>query len=327
MDHDVIAQVHGLLYGHLPIRTKKTAKGWCSFDCPMCSDRRKRGGVNTSGAKISYHCFNCPFKTGWSPGLGLGKKFKALALAMGATEKEIHHVQLLLLKYNEFTDQEEYVPQFTTFNTVTLPKHVNVQDLPDGNEIKQYALDRGVLGLYPCLYFPEEQYFEQRLVFPFYYKDKVVGWTGRHINPPNKKTPKYLNELQPGYLFNIDKFLDYDREIVIVVEGFIDAIQVDGVAVIGNTITPEQALHVEKLEKRVIVCPDRNKAGMELVKQAITLDWEVSFPPWHYDVTDAADAAAKYGRLATVESIIKHAVKNKTKIEVLMNIMEKNERN
>lgn len=325
MEHTVIDRVHGLLLGHMPATHKKTASGWQTFSCPLCTDRRKRAGIITDGAKISFHCFNCPAETnttGWVPGYPLSKKFKRLAAALGAEDSEIHAVQLLLLKYNEFeNDDEEYTPQFTTFNRVTLPKHIDVNDLPDDHEVKQYAIARKVLDIYPCLYFPEEDYFEQRLVLPFYYKDEVVGWTGRHVNPPKKSTPKYLNELQPGYVFNIDKFLNDDRKIVIVCEGFIDAIQVDGIAVIGNTITPEQAVHVEKLNKRVIVCPDRNKAGHELIKQAMLLDWEVSFPPWEGGIVDAADASSKYGRLATVESIIKYAITNKTKIEVMMNLM------
>jgi hypothetical protein len=48
----------------------------------------------------------------------------------------------------------------------------------------------------------------------------------------------------------------------------------------------------------------------------VELGWEVSFPPWHKDCKDAADAVAKYGRLLTVNSIIKFASDNKVKIQV-----------
>ena len=30
------------------------------------------------------------------------------------------------------------------------------------------------------------------------------------MNPPNKQTPKYLHNIQPGYVFNIDRF-DFDE--------------------------------------------------------------------------------------------------------------------
>ena len=63
------------------------------------------------------------------------------------------------------------------------------------------------------------------------------------------------------------------------------------------------------------MCPDRDEAGIELMLQALELGWEVSFA-WHVDCKDAPDAVQRYGRLATVSSIIKHATDNKLKIEV-----------
>lgn len=281
-----------------------------------------------TGQKISYHCFNCATSTGWSPGVPMSKKYRALAQSLGADDKEIHRVMLLLMEFNEFqADNDDYVPEYSIYKTLKLPKHVDVQDLPDDNPIKEYAVSRDILGIYPCVYFTEEEYYEERLVIPFTYEGRVVGWVGRHINPPNKATPKYMVETQTGYVFNVDPFLTGDREIVVVCEGIVDAIAVDGISVIGNTLTAEQALQIERLEKRVIVCPDRNTAGKELIEQATALGWEVSFPPWSNDIVDAADAAAKYGRLATLSSIIKYATANPVKIKVQTQIMETNVNN
>ena len=80
MDIDfLVEKVHRLLLDNLPIRTNKTPSGWNTMDCPMCTDKRKRGGLITTGAKISYNCFNCGFTTGWEPNPTLGKKYKDLA--------------------------------------------------------------------------------------------------------------------------------------------------------------------------------------------------------------------------------------------------------
>ena len=117
-------------------------------------------------------------------------------------------------------------------------------------------------------------------------------------------------------MFNIDRFVDSDRDFVIVVEGVFDAIQVDGISVLGNIVTPEQAHLIDKLNKRVILCPDRDNAGKELIEQAVELGWEVSFPPWKDDIKDAADAVEQYGRLLTVKSIVDFATNNKIKIRV-----------
>ena len=320
MDIDfLVEKVHRLLLDNLPVSTSKTPSGWNTMNCPMCSDKRKRGGLITTGARISYNCFNCGFTTGWAPNPGLGKKYKDLATTLGATNEDIHKVQVELLKYSEDLETEEftdYVYNLQKFETIELPKDFSlVENLSNKHPVKIYAKERGLLGLYPLLYFNESLY-KQRLVVPFTYNNEIVGWTARHINPPNKQTPKYLHKMQPGFVFNVDRFADSERKIVIVTEGVFDAILVDGIAIQGNSIGAEQAHLIEKLGKRVILCPDRDSAGKELILQAAELGWEVSFPPWHVNCKDAADAVQYYGRLATVSSIIKHATDNKLKIEV-----------
>lgn len=320
MDIDsLVERVHRLLLDNLPVKSSKTPSGWITLNCPMCSDKRKRGGVITSGARISYNCFNCNFSTGWTPGPNLGKKYKDLSLALGETQETIHKLQILLLKHREVLEvdiETDYVYNLSRFQTEKLPERASaVEDLPADHPVRLYAQEREILGLYPLLYFDENLY-KQRLVIPFSYNGELVGWTARHINPPSKETPKYLHKTQAGYVFNIDSFASSEREIVIIVEGVIDAILIDGISVQGNSVTPEQAHLLDKLGKRVILCPDRDSAGKQLIDQALELGWEVSIPPWHADCKDAADAVQKYGRLATVASIIKHASDNKLKTQV-----------
>jgi hypothetical protein len=217
----------------------------------------------------------------------------------------------------ESLETEGYVYNLSKFDTVELPNSVQmIEDLPMDHAVRQYAIQRGLEGLYPLLYFPDDPLYAKRLVVPFTFNSEVIGWTGRHIAPPDKSTPKYLHKMPSGYVFNIDLFADSTREIVIVVEGVFDAIAIDGVAVLGNHVTPEQAHLIDRLGKRVILCPDRDSAGKELIEEALALGWEVSFPPWHKDIKDAADAVAKYGRLLTVASIIKHSTNNKIKAQV-----------
>ena len=110
--------------------------------------------------------------------------------------------------------------------------------------------------------------------------------------------------------------MESPRDVVVVTEGVFDAILIDGVSVLGNSVTAEQAYLIEKLGKRVVLCPDRDSAGKELIDQALELGWEVSFPPWHHDCKDAADAVNKYTRLGTLQSILSYATANKIKAQV-----------
>lgn len=318
----VVSDVHNLLLSHLPIRNSKTPSGWITFDCVVCNDKRKRAGISQNSAKITYNCFNCGYKTGWSPSPFLGKRYKDIAIRLGADTKEVHNVQMELLKHSEELESAELDASFSyvnkKFDLLDLPENaISIDDLPENHELVQYAKSRGIFGLYPLLHFPD-LLNKRRVVVPFVFNDDLVGWSGRHVAPPDKNTAKYLHNMQPGYVFNIDQFTTPDREIVIVVEGIFDAILVDGVSILGNKVTAEQAHLIEQLNKRVIVCPDRDEAGKELIKQSIALGWEVSFPPWAPDIKDAADACAMYGRLATVASIIKHATNNDIKKEVMM---------
>ena len=78
----------------------------------------------------------------------------------------------------------------------------------------------------------------------------------------------------------------------------------------------EQGNIIDSLNKRVILLPDRDKAGVKLTEAAIERGWHVSFPEWE-DCKDAGDAQIKYGRLFTVKSILDSAITNPTKIRVL----------
>lgn len=317
--HDIIDIVHRLLLDNLPIKSSKTPSGWITFNCPMCSDTRKRAGIRQTGGKISFNCFNCSYTTGWAPSPRLGSKFKDLAEKLGANTQSIHQAVLLLMKYSDILEESEntdYVYSALKFEPITMPESVQlVEDLADDHEIKQYAKSRGLLGHYTLLHFDVFPY-KRRIIVPFTYGGELVGWTGRHVNPPDKETPKYFHSLPAGYVFNIDRYVDTPRDIVIVTEGVFDAILVDGICVFGNTVSAEQAHLISKLNKRVILCPDRDTPGKQLIDQALELGWEVSFPPWEPDCKDAADAVSKYGRLLTVSSIIKYATGNKIKAQV-----------
>lgn len=318
--HDLVELVHRLLLDRIPLNSGKTPSGWVTFNCPMCSDKRKRGGVIQNNSKVSYHCFNCNFTTGWSPSPRLGGKYRKLCETLGASTKDIHEVVLALMKHGDELDIDEnidsYVYSASNFDVVSLPDTVQlVENLDDTHKVKQYAIERGLLGNYPLL-FIDNKLYNSRLVVPFMYNNQLVGWTGRHVNPPDKETPKYLLNMQSGYVFNLDQFVQSNRDFVIVTEGVFDAILVDGISVLGNGVTSEQAHLIDKLNKRVILCPDRDSAGKELIDQAVELGWEVSFPTWASDIKDAADAVDRYGRLLTVKSIVDNATDNKIKIQV-----------
>jgi DNA primase len=133
-------------------------------------------------------------------------------------------------------------------------------------------------------------------------------------NTPDKETPKYYLSSPSNFVYNLDA--QTTHEYVIVTEGQLDALLVGGVGMNGNTPSPKQCSIVEQLNKRIVLLPDADKAGMEMVKTAVKRGWNVSFPPWE-DCKDAGDAVQKYGRLFTVRSILDSIETSSTKIQIM----------
>ena len=89
----------------LPVNWKSSPSGWTSGNCPMCitngqsrPDSKGRGGFHFEDDKFQYNCFNCGYKTGWSPGKRLSGRVKRLLVQFGADESDVQRLQLELLK-------------------------------------------------------------------------------------------------------------------------------------------------------------------------------------------------------------------------------------
>lgn len=149
------------------------------------------------------------------------------------------------------------------------------------------------------------------VIIPFTYNNTVVGHTTRFLDD---RKPVWLNDFQPGYVFGTD--LQHPSwQHVIVVEGIFDALSISGVALMHNTVSDAQARLIRTLGREITVVPDQDKPGMELVERALELGWAVSMPEWS-DCKDVNDAVIKYGRLATLLTIMQSRETSRIKIEM-----------
>ena len=155
--------------------------------------------------------------------------------------------------------------------------------------------------------------YRDRLFIPFYYQGRIVGYTARTVKEDKK--PRYLTEAQPGFVYGLDEQRP-NKVFCILVEGQVDAIHVEGCALGGSEINEQQALLLNRLQKQIIVVPDRDKAGSKLVEQAIDYGWSVSMPDWNQDMTDVGDVVSKYGRLYALHSIVTAAEESLLKIRL-----------
>ncbi len=314
----------------LPPKRKSTPSGWISFNAVCChhngdsQDTRKRGGVLFSNEGFQYHCFNCGFKAGWTPGRLLSKNTKSLFNWMGMPSDEINKLNLEALRSKE--DQPVVKPTINFHQEPrTLPgdcrsilEWLEAEPNDEVLAVVDYLTGRGMeLDWYNWMWSSENGY-RDRVMIPFYQDGVVVGYTGRKIKPGK---PKYLTDSQSGYVFNIDRQTE-SREYVIVVEGQFDAIAIDGVAIMTNEPNATQIARLNRLGKKVIVLPDRDKPGAKLVQHALEQGWAVSIPQWEEDVKDSADAVKRYGRLYTLFSILHYVETNEIKIKLYQKKLE-----
>ena len=328
-------EIQSSLLALLPPKRKSTPSGWISFNAVCCHhrgqslDKRSRGGVlTTPTGGFNFHCFNCNFKAGWTPGKLLSNNTKSLFRWLGMSDTDIQKLGLVALQLKDDVPTEKKILNFELIekqlpsNTKSLDEWIKLgppKDVePVITEVVKYLLDRGMdLNWYPWHYSTESGY-KDRVIIPFYFQGKVVGWTGRKITSGK---PKYLTDSQNGYVFNLDRQTN-DKQYLIVVEGQFDAIAVDGVAIMHNEPNEVQCSRINALNKQVILVPDRDKAGSKLINAALEHGWQVSLPPWGDDIKDVADAVNVYGRLYTLMSIIHYKEANELKIQLLKKKLE-----
>jgi DNA primase len=149
------------------------------------------------------------------------------------------------------------------------------------------------------------------VVIPFTYNNTVVGNTTRFLDD---RKPVWVNDFQPGYVFGTDLQNDTWQH-AIVVEGIFDALSINGLALMHNTVSDAQARLIRTLGKEITVVPDQDRAGIELIDRAIELGWAVSIPHWQ-DCKDVNDAVIKYGRLGTLLTIMQARETSRIKIEM-----------
>ena len=320
----------------LPANRKKTPSGWISFNAPCCvhngetADKKKRGGVMTSAdGTVSYHCFNCGFKASYVIGRKLTYKMRQFMGYIGIPDDTIRKLAIEAMREEE-GDVKYEKKKFVTFKDKTLPKNAHKLDVwlekyvakdltePQIQKIEgllKYLEGRGIgPEWYDFMYSPDQYWdVDKRLLIPFYWRGHVVGFTGRMFEQSDKV--KYYTDVQPGYVFNMDA-QDWTRKFVIVTEGPFDAISVSGVSILGSEINDIQRELIDGLGRKVIVVPDRDAPGEKLINQAIEFGWNVAFPEWNESITDVADAVSKYGRLFTIQSILKTTESSRFKIDL-----------
>jgi hypothetical protein len=313
------------IVSYLPAKRKQTPSGWISFNAVCCHynvgsvDKRGRGGLKATDQGWSYHCFNCSYTASFVLGRTVSFKARKLLSWMGVPDAEIDHLNLESLKHRNIHGiLEDRQKTFTALNAIEFEE----RDLPPFAELlteegdyRDYVRRRGVPDDFPVMVQIQNDgvhWTRPHVVIPFTYDNKIVGYTCRFLD---NKQPKFISDSQPGYVFGTDLQLN-DWQYVIVTEGIFDALSISGLAVMHNTISDAQARLIRSLGKSVVVVPDQDQAGLELIDRAVELGWAVSIPDWPAGIKDVNDAVMQLGRLGALLTIMQSRETSRIKIEM-----------
>lgn len=325
-----------LSYWHNGRKIKSSPSGWFSGNAICCThnghsiDRRGRGGIKLFDGGWSYSCFNCGFTASFQLGRTVGFKARRLLQWLGVPDQEVEALTIESLRHKSIhgiLDDRQRVAnamQGISFEERELPPAAELIT-PDFPYYWNYARSRHVPENFPLMTQIRNDgvhWTRPSVIVPFTYDNKLVGWTARFIDD---KSPKFISDSQPGYVFGIDQQPE-DWQHVFVMEGIFDALSIGGLAVMHNTISDAQARLIRNLDRQITVIPDQDRAGLELIDRAVELGWAVSIPNWE-DCKDVNDAVKKYGRLGTVLSILQSRETNKIKIELRKKNLAKRIRN
>jgi hypothetical protein len=264
--------------------------------------------------------------------------FENWLVYLGVPRQNIQEAKLEILS-KKLSGEIETVERSEIFQ----PGHFHEVELPDGSkpltawledEIPDdlvHCLDylgsrgRAVADNWEYHWTPNTKWnLNHRIIIPFYHRGAVVGWTARYAGtPPSKDIPRYFNgQLQEGYVFNSDVLTNRTRKFVVLVEGPLDAISIDGVAALGSKLNKQQVSWLNSSDQEKIVMPDRQLKNQELIDLAVEQGWYVSFPDWEDDIKDAAAATCKYGRLYTLATILNAKTKSQLQIGYKRKLMK-----
>lgn len=325
-------------------QTRRSRTNYVNFDCPMCvtmgetADTKKRCGVSQiidsqGGDTIFVACFNCGFKSGYTLGKTMTIKFKSFLSGLGLEELEINQLNhrafqlsriLSDIGLTSLPNPNRFIASFPICELPPRSKLISdwlkeSQD-PDLLAAHEYISKRGSYIAERAMWSPSEKW-SNRIIFPAQWKGEIVGWTARSFD--DSVTPKYLNEVPANFMANCDMMLKPTRYLILA-EGFLDALAIDGVSPLGAKLNSNQITWLKETGKEIIVLPDRDKSGQRLIDVALEQDWNVAFPRltvsgnnwWEEDCKDAAQAVERYGRLYTLRSIMETRTDRKLEIEI-----------
>jgi hypothetical protein len=307
---------------HINLPTRPNGRGFYSILCKVCNDHGKKGkraGFKFENKTVGYNCFNCGHGAGYDPDKHetMPRDMITVLEAFGIPEIDWQVVLFDALASREAGTTGDKTVEFVSLepDELTMPPFFyRLTDDPNDDFAQygiQYLTSRNIDWKSQPFYLvrkidhPDNERWYGRLIIPVYKGKTLIFWQGRDLTDLHVK--KYLSPNVPkeNVLFGYDQLDRYTTEPLYILEGWFDAYHLDGIAVFGSKMTPNQVKIINRSPRPKVVVPDRAGDGQLLALQALELGWSISTPQIE-PCKDVDAAISKYGKLYTQMSIVQH---------------------
>ncbi len=296
------------------------ANDWRNVLCKIGGDRGqngKRAGFRFDGDTVVYNCFNCGHMAVFNPEdkQTLSKNMITVLEAFGLKKEDWQQAIFLVMSNTDGFAGKEKKRQLYEPAPITLPDYFT-PIVEDGDDFDEYAIeylrDERIIDWKEYPFYigrktshPSSKRWYGRLIIPFFKDGNLVFFQGRDLSDTRLK--KYLSADFPreNIIYGYDHIFKNTDEPLYIVEGWFDAWHLEGVAVLGNKMTPHQLYWINQSRRPKVVIPDKFGDGHLLAEQALDFGWSVSTPDIG-DCKDPNEAIVKYGKMYTLMTIRTH---------------------
>lgn len=337
------SNIENIVRRYVNFRHGVGGRGWNIVFCEVCGDGSRtkgpRGGwmFTDAGQTVFYHCFNCGCNVNFS--LNRDKPYsKGMREAFESFGIPLSEINAAILAHKDkkpSTDTKQNKPASTPI--LPIPDHFSLlkDASDDGAKLaKKFLKDKYCLSTKDYSFYyatgitksssPKENAIAKslagRLIIPYFRNGSLIYYQARDVTDTSKL--KYISPDIPkaSIIFNYDQLYRNTSEPLYVTEGAMDAIHVNGVAVMGNELSSSQKRILADSKREKILIPDFNGDSSKLCEQFIRLGWSVSFPNYRTSTKDVSAAVCKYGKLYTAYDIVTN-IKTSNEASVLFKYM------
>jgi hypothetical protein len=286
-----------------------------------------RAGFRFDGDAVAFHCFNCPLKAVFDPNEAgregqplISKNMQHVLADFNIPEDEWQRVLFSVMKQRDagFTANAIDSKPVESIEPMEIPLPETFYPLADADPDDKWAMiaryyleDRNIdPSSYPFMLstktdIPHLKKWFGRVIIPVYKNEKLIYYTGRDLT--GKAIKKYESPAvsRDRVIYGFDRLFENTEMPLYIVEGWFDAVVIDGIAIFGNEISPTKMKWINRSRRKKVYIPDQFGNGFQAAKQAIDAGWSISTPDFG-DCKDVSAAVNKYGKLYVFQTLAQH---------------------